>query len=186
MTSTEQQMTVDAETFRAVMGRFATGVSVVTTCDGSQRQGITVNAFCSVSLEPPLVLVCIEKTSHVHEAMRASGTFAVNLLRADQEALSTGFASNTEERYRYFCHVASHSVVTGAPVFDESLGFADCRVVATYPGGDHTIFLGRVEALGSGEGEPLLYYRSHYLHHSPSNPASNSSTRKHAGNERTP
>ncbi|HEU5441617.1 MAG TPA: flavin reductase family protein [Ktedonobacterales bacterium] len=167
MTSTGQQMTVDADSFRAVMGHFATGVSVVTTCDGSQRQGITVNAFCSVSLEPPLVLVCIEKTSHVHDAMRASGVFAVNLLRADQEQFSTGFASNTEERRRDFCHVASHTVATGAPVFDVSLGFADCRVVAMYPGGDHTIFLGRVEALGAFEGEPLLYYRSHYLHDLP-------------------
>lgn len=155
-------MTVDAQAFRAIMGRFATGVAVVTTCEGSQRMGITVNAFCSVSLDPPLVLVCIEHTSHVYDALLRSGIFAVNLLRDDQQQLSICFAGNSEERYRDFCSARSHTEATGAPVFDELLGWADCRVVASYPGGDHTIFVGRVEALGAGTGEPLLYYRSAY------------------------
>jgi flavin reductase (DIM6/NTAB) family NADH-FMN oxidoreductase RutF len=159
----EQQMAVDADTFRTVMGRFATGVTVVTTCDGAQRYGITVNAFCSVSLDPPLVLICIDHTSRVHNILAESGIFAVNFLRSDQAHLSTCFATTTEERYAHFCHVRSHPVVTGAPVFDESLGYADCRIVASYPGGDHTIFLGQVEALHVGDGEPLLYYHSRYL-----------------------
>jgi flavin reductase (DIM6/NTAB) family NADH-FMN oxidoreductase RutF len=156
-------MTVDSQAFRAVMGRFATGVAVVTTCEGSQRMGITVNAFCSVSLDPPLVLVCIERTSRLYEALLRSGIFAVNLLRDDQQQLSICFAGTSEERYRDFCSVSSHAEATSAPVFDESLGWADCRVVASYPGGDHTIFVGQVEALGAGTGEPLLYYRSNYL-----------------------
>jgi flavin reductase (DIM6/NTAB) family NADH-FMN oxidoreductase RutF len=155
-------MTVDPQTFRTVMGRFATGVAVVTTCEGTQRVGITVNAFCSLSLDPPQVLICIERTSHVYEMLLRARIFAVNLLRDDQQQLSNCFAGNSEERHRDFCFVPSHTEVTGAPVFDESLGWADCRVVASYPGGDHTIFVGRVEALGAGSGKPLLYYRSAY------------------------
>jgi flavin reductase (DIM6/NTAB) family NADH-FMN oxidoreductase RutF len=156
-------MAVDIETFRSVMSRFATGVTVVTTAVGKQRLGITVNAFCSVSLDPPLVLICIERGSHVHDALVDSGVFAVNFLSAEQEQLSVCFAGNSVERHRNFCGVASHTVATGAPVFDDCLGFVDCRIVTTYPGGDHTIILGQVEAQEALEGEPLLYYRSQYL-----------------------
>jgi flavin reductase (DIM6/NTAB) family NADH-FMN oxidoreductase RutF len=156
-------MAVDIQTFRSVMSRFATGVTVVTTAVGKQRVGITVNAFCSVSLDPPLVLICIEQGSHVHDALIESGVFAVNFLSSEQEQLSVCFAANSVERHSNFCGVASHTVATGAPVFDDCLGFVDCRIVTTYPGGDHTIILGQVEAQDALEGEPLLYYRSHYL-----------------------
>lgn len=156
-------MDVDTATFRAVMSRFATGVTVATTCQGEQRIGITVNAFTSVSLDPPLVLICIERASVVHDMFVRSGVFAVNFLAADQEDISAGFAASTPERYENFCGVASHPVVTGAPVFDTCLAFVDCRVVSIYDGGDHSIFLGRVVALATGEGLPLLYYRSRYL-----------------------
>src|SRR5215831_20820207 len=91
--------------FKAVMGRFATGVTVVTTALGSQRAGITVNAFCSVSLDPPLVLICIEHGSYVHDALMESGVFAVNFLSRDQEDLSVCFAGNSEERHGNFCGV---------------------------------------------------------------------------------
>ena len=156
-------MTIDTSEFRKVMGRFATGVTVVTTCNGQQRQGITVNAFCSVSLDPPLVLICVEKTSLVHEALRRSGFFAVNFLHSGQENLSNCFAGNTDERHLRFCDARSHTVATGAPVLEDTLGYVDCRIVAEYPGGDHTIFLGQVEALEAREGDPLLYFRSQYL-----------------------
>src|SRR5215469_9819151 len=156
-------MAIDIATFRAVMSRFATGVTVVTTCAGAERLGITVNAFCSVSLDPPLVLICVEQGSQVHDALIASGVFAVNFLSTDQENLSVCFAGHSEERFSNFCGVTSHTIATGAPIFDDSLGFVDCRIVATYPGGDHTIILGQVEAQEAYDGEPLLYYRSHYL-----------------------
>jgi flavin reductase (DIM6/NTAB) family NADH-FMN oxidoreductase RutF len=155
-------MAVDIQTFRTVMSRFATGVTVVTSAVRKQRFGITVNAFCSVSLDPPLVLVCIERASHVHDALIESGVFAVNFLNSEQEKLSACFAGNSLERHSSFCGVTSHTVATGAPVFDDCLGFVDCRIVATYPGGDHTIILGQVEAQDALEGEPLLYYSSHY------------------------
>jgi flavin reductase (DIM6/NTAB) family NADH-FMN oxidoreductase RutF len=159
-------MAVDIQTFRSVMSRFATGVTVVTTAVSKQRFGMTVNAFCSVSLDPPLVLICIEHSSHVHDALVESGVFAVNFLSSAQEQLSACFAGNSVERHSNFCGVTSHTVATGAPVFDDCLGFVDCRIVATYPGGDHTIILGQVEAQDAVEGEPLLYYRSHYLNSS--------------------
>ena len=101
-------MDVDSTSFRAVMSRFATGVTVATTCQGEQRIGITVNAFASVSLEPPLVLICLERASVVHEYFVKSGVFAVNMLSADQEDISTGFASNSPERFENFCGAASH------------------------------------------------------------------------------
>jgi flavin reductase (DIM6/NTAB) family NADH-FMN oxidoreductase RutF len=152
--------------FRAVMSRFATGVTVATTCQGSRRLGITVNAFASVSLEPPLVLVCIDRTSRVHDAFIESGIFAVNFLTSDQEELSRCFAGDTDCRHNEFCGVASHVEATGAPVFDEALAFVDCRIDQVYDGGDHDILLGRVQALGTGArgAEPLLYYRSEYIH----------------------
>jgi flavin reductase (DIM6/NTAB) family NADH-FMN oxidoreductase RutF len=158
-------MTVDRDdsaAFRSVMARFATGVSVATTCDGPRRYGITVNAFCSVSLHPPLVLVCIDRTSRVHQVLRDSGIFAVNFLRQDQAQISACFAEPSEERFGHFCGVASHVEATGAPVLDEALAFVDCRVVNVFPGGDHDIFIGEVRALGAAEGRPLLYYRSRY------------------------
>jgi flavin reductase (DIM6/NTAB) family NADH-FMN oxidoreductase RutF len=155
-------MTVDSNAFRAVMGRFATGVTVVTSCDGPQRYGITVNAFCSVSLEPPLVLVCIDLTSKVHQILRDTGIFAVNFLKEGQADLSACFASQSEERFQHFCSAASHVAATGAPILDGALGFVDCRVVNVFPGGDHDIFVGHAEALGGTEDRPLLYYRSRY------------------------
>ncbi len=163
-------MAVDTEIFRSVMSRFATGVTVVTTVAGRERLGITVNAFCSVSLTPPLVLICIERSSYVHEALIDSGVFAVNFLGRQQRQVSICFAGNSPERRDTFCGVSSHTEATGAPVFDDSLAFVDCRVVATYPGGDHTIILGEVEAQDAHDGEPLLYYRSNYLN--PAEPAS--------------
>lgn len=156
-------MSIDPSTFRAVMGRFASGVTVVTTCEGSRRLGITVNAFTSVSLDPPLVLVCIDRSSRLHDVLLRTGIFAVNFLSEDQANISTCFASRGKERYENFCGVSSHREATGAPVFDESLGFVDCRIADVYPGGDHTIVVGRVEALAAGDGDPLLYFRSHYL-----------------------
>jgi flavin reductase len=158
-------MAVDTRLFRSVMGRFATGVTVVTTCKGTEHHGITVNAFSSVSLDPPLVLICIDRSSHVHDILIESGIFAVNFLAEDQENLSNCFAGHSEHRYRDFCGATFHSAATGAPVLDGTLGYVDCRVVDVFPGGDHSIVVGKVEALETGPNEdPLLYYRSSYVH----------------------
>lgn len=152
----------DAAAFRRVLGHFASGVSVVTTCRQNRRAGITVNAFCSVSLDPPLVLVCIEHRNYAHDLVKEAGIFAVNILASDQADVSRCFASPSPDKYQRFCGVTTHEVATGAPIFDHCAAYVDCRVVAIYPGGDHSIFLGHVEALGSSEDAPLLYYRARY------------------------
>jgi flavin reductase (DIM6/NTAB) family NADH-FMN oxidoreductase RutF len=143
-------MTIDKDFFRQVAGQFATGVTVVTTRSQGTLAGITVNAFCSVSLDPPLVLVCIDLISTTLPCIRESGTFVVNILTNEQEHLSRCFATSTEERYEHFCHASFHTAATGAPVIDDTLAFLDARVVAEYPGGDHVIFLGQVVAMGTG------------------------------------
>jgi flavin reductase (DIM6/NTAB) family NADH-FMN oxidoreductase RutF len=143
-------MTIEKDFFRQVMGHFATGVTVVTTSNQGVVSGLTVNAFCSVSLNPPLVLVCVDIHSSALAQIRESGIFAVNMLTEQQEELSRCFATQSDERFERFCHTSYHTVATGAPVLADVLAFIDARVVAEYPGGDHSIFLGQVEALGVG------------------------------------
>ncbi len=142
-------MTIEKEFFRQVMGQFATGVTVVATATDAGLSGLTVNSFTSVSLDPPLVLVCIDLTSHTLPFLRASGYFAVSFLTNEQEALSRCFATTSTERYDRFCHAPYHVAATGSPILDGSLAFVDARIVAEYPGGDHAIFVGQVEAMGT-------------------------------------
>lgn len=184
-------MTIEKDFFRQVAGQFATGVSVVTTRSQGVLAGLTVNAFCSVSLDPPLVLVCVDLTSNTLPAIRESGIFAINILTIDQEYLSRCFATSNEDRFEHFCHASFHTAATGSPIIDDALAFLDARVVAEYPGGDHVIFLGEVVAMGT-EGRvsfaleedtrhatifesevgdntgveklPLAYYRGKYRH----------------------
>jgi flavin reductase (DIM6/NTAB) family NADH-FMN oxidoreductase RutF len=148
--------------FRAVMGQFATGVTVVTTKLGSQRAGITVNAFCSVSLDPPLVLVCIERTAHIHDLIVKAGVFAVNLLAEGQDEISRCFATSSDRRNKDFCACEARDALTGAPVLLDGLGYLDCTITDVFPGGDHSIIVGQVEALGGIDRAPLIYYRSQY------------------------
>ena len=181
-------MAIDKDFFRQIMGRFATGVTVVTTNNKGTVAGLTVNAFCSVSLNPPLILVCVDLTSATLPHMRESGAFAVNILADDQEEISRCFATPSAERYERFCNANYHTAVTGSPILDGVLAFIDARIVAEYPGGDHSIFLGEVKALGTSdqvsvadglnhqqamaqirshlnsEKEPLAYYRGQYRH----------------------
>jgi flavin reductase (DIM6/NTAB) family NADH-FMN oxidoreductase RutF len=155
-------MTVSDAEFKSVLGRFPTGVTVVTTCDGERPAGVTVNAFASVSLRPPLVMVCIDKRSHLHDLVAQSGFFVANILGAHQQELSRRFAGQTGDRNERFRQTPYHLGVTGAPVLDGVLAHVECRVLAIYPGGDHSIFLGQVEAMGATAGEPLAYYRARY------------------------
>lgn len=174
-------MAIDNNLFRQVMGHFPTGVTVVTANHQGSLGGLTVSAFCSVSLDPPLVLICVDLTSNTLPLMRESGAFAVNFLTDKQEHLSRCFATHSEERFEYFCHCSHHVAITGAPILDNTLAFIDARIVAEYPGGDHIIFLGQVEALGItnqtafadgvdksmdpvDDKHPLAYYRGQYRH----------------------
>ena len=155
--------TLTKERFRRVMGQFATGVTVVTTRLGDEVHGLTANAICSVSLEPLLVLVCVDHAADTHPLLEKSGVFAVNILSHDQEDLSRLFAGPTEEKMGRLEAMGYRTAVTGAPIIDGCLAYLDCRVVAAYPGGDHTIFIGRVEEAEIGEDSPpLLFFRGRY------------------------
>lgn len=142
-------MALEKDFFRQVMGHFATGVTIVTTNNQGTIGGLTVNAFCSLSLDPPLVLVCVDLTSNTLPLIRESKCFAVNMLTDKQEPLSRCFATPSVERFERFCDAPYHTAATGAPILDDVLAFIDTRVVAEYPGGDHVIFIGQVEAMGN-------------------------------------
>jgi flavin reductase (DIM6/NTAB) family NADH-FMN oxidoreductase RutF len=154
-------MSVNSDQFRDVMGRFATGVTVVTTANQGRLDGFTASSFSSVSLEPPLVLVCIGKDATCHDAFSDGGCFAINILTADQAELSVRFSSDVGDR---FDGVEHERWVTGAPILEGALAAIDCTLHAKHEGGDHTILVGRVERLGPirEETEPLIYYRGAY------------------------
>lgn len=122
---------------------------------------MTVSAFTEVSLDPPLVLVCADQASNTHALIAEAGVFAVNVLARGQEALSRLFASEADE-HRRFQGLAWGTGSTGAPLLPGSIAQLDCRVVAAHPAGDHVIYLGRVEEVRRGEGEPLLHYARSY------------------------
>ncbi len=155
---------INDQTLRQMRGLFASGVSVVTTVQAGKLRGITVSAFASISLDPPLIMISLANESESREWMAASGVFAVSILSDDQEFLSERFAARAPIVNARFDGVPYHTTSTGSPILADSLAWYDCRVESTYEGGDHTIFIGRVEAAGFGaEGkQPLLYFANRY------------------------
>jgi flavin reductase (DIM6/NTAB) family NADH-FMN oxidoreductase RutF len=153
-------MTIDPDTFRSVLGRFASGVTIVTALDPAGRDvGLTVSAFSSLSLTPPLVLVCVDHAASLHPVLREARHFAVNILAADQEPLARRFSTLDGERFDGVGYVRGQ---TGVAVIDEVLALLECRKTHAIEGGDHTIFVGEVEAAHARVGSPLLYYRGGY------------------------
>jgi flavin reductase len=154
----------DTARFRAVLGRFATGVGVMTTVRDGVPHGMTANAVASVSLDPQLVLVCVERTAIMARELEDSGVFALSFLPADQAPLSDRFADPSRPQGRdQFDGVSTRTAATGSPILEGALGWLDCRVWDSYDGGDHVIVVGEVLALDVGPADdPLLYYRSGY------------------------
>jgi flavin reductase (DIM6/NTAB) family NADH-FMN oxidoreductase RutF len=147
---------------KQVLSHWASGVAIVTSRAGERVHGMTVSAFSSVSLDPPLVLVCADKTSKTHPVIAAGRVFAVNILSRDQVGLSERFAAKKDEDRR-FEGVPWESGKTGAPLLPGSLAILECRVVAAHEAGTHVIYVGRVEDLRPpGGGEPLVYYARAY------------------------
>jgi flavin reductase (DIM6/NTAB) family NADH-FMN oxidoreductase RutF len=152
---------LDPAEFRRVLGHWTTGVAVVSGRDPSgQPCALTANAFSSVSLEPPLVLVCVEPTSETHGCIWATGCFAVSILGEGDERLARRFADTELEDK--FAGVAWRPETTGSPVLEGALAWVDCTVHDELPGGDHTIFVGRVVAGDARDGTPLSFYRGGY------------------------
>jgi flavin reductase (DIM6/NTAB) family NADH-FMN oxidoreductase RutF len=153
-----------AKDFRATVGAFATGVTVVTTRGEEHSYGMTANAFSSVSLDPPLVLVCAMAPSEGNDHIQRNRCFAVNILGADQEPLSRYFASRDRPRGQdAFRDVAHRVAVSGSPILDGAAGYLDCRLHADLGAGDHRIFIGEVLELGlDREAQPLVFHGGQY------------------------
>ena len=153
-------MPVTKDEFRAALSHFASGVTVVTTKDPTGlMHGITVSAFCSVSLNPPMVLVCIEKTTSSHYAFNESDHFVVNILRSDQSGLSEHFASDLKDK---FAEAKYDLTADGLPILPDCIANLQCRLRMAWDGGDHTIFVGEVEDVQVVGGEPLVYFHGAY------------------------
>ncbi len=153
-------MPVSELEFRNALSCFASGVSIVTTIDASgSLHGLTVSAFCSVSLSPPLVLVCVEKITASHFAFQESNAFVVNILDESQAYLSEHFATPFADKFR---EVKYRPGIKGIPVIDDTLASLECRIQQAFDGGDHSIFVGQVENAAVKNGKPLLYFQSEY------------------------
>ena len=153
-------MSLDHAEFRRVMGHLASGVTVVSgRDDAGQPCGLTASAVASVSLDTTLVLVCIERAADSHDAIAGGSAFSISVLAHDQERIARRFAELDQDK---FVGMPWREEVSGAPVLDGVLAWLDCRVWATYAGGDHTIVVGEVLAGDARDGVPLVYYRGGY------------------------
>lgn len=155
---------IDADVFRRLCARFATGVAIASVCDASAApHGLTINSFTSVSLDPPLVLICIDNRAVILNVFREATHFAINILRSGQQDLSNRFATRTDDRFEDVrWHTGSH----GVPVIEGVLATLICATTRRVEAGDHTILLAEVMAgelaAGTGLPDPLLYFNSGY------------------------
>lgn len=162
----------DRRRLRAMMARFATGVTVVAARHGPLLSGMTANAIASISIDPPLMMASVARKTETHVAIVGSHSFAVSVLAADQEPLAACFAQPTSaEKLKRFCDAPWHEAETGSPILEGALAYFDCRLSARHDGGDHTIFLGEIVAAGYREdAEPLVWFGSRYRHLAPEGP----------------
>jgi flavin reductase (DIM6/NTAB) family NADH-FMN oxidoreductase RutF len=156
-------MSLTPSDFRKAMGCFATGVTVITVDQNGEVHGMTANAFCSVSLDPVLVLVCVDQRARTHAHLHTRKRFGVNVLRSDQQAISEYYARSTETHQHAGDAGASFErTAQGTPVLHGALAYLECRLHSTQQAGDHTIFIAAVEDVVVREGEPLLFFRGRY------------------------
>ena len=141
------------------MGRFATGITVATTRVGEQLFGMTANAVTSLSLDPPLILLCVDKRAQFLAALKESAIFALSILTEEHEAISRRFA---QKGPKDFSDLHPITAITGAPILPDALAWVDCKVADVLPGGDHEIFLGEIQDGDCRDGRPLLYFSGNY------------------------
>jgi flavin reductase (DIM6/NTAB) family NADH-FMN oxidoreductase RutF len=154
---------IDADTFRSVLGRFASGVTIVTARDDDGRDhGMTVSAFCSLSLEPPMVLLCVDRTATMYELMHHRPALGISILSSSQEAYSRRFADPTSDRAQRFEGMAYGRGSNGAVLLDGALAHLECRALSHHDAGDHTIVIAEIERAEALDGRPLLYFRGGY------------------------
>jgi flavin reductase len=153
---------IDRATFRSVLSRWASGVTIVTCRRDEGVHGMTASSFCSVSLDPPLVLVCVDRNARTHDFLPEAGAFGVHILRAGMEGVSNRCAGYHGEDGHWLNDLPHHTEVTGAPILDDTLSWMDCTLWRSYEGGDHTIYVGEIQAGGAAEGEPVLWFDRGY------------------------
>jgi flavin reductase (DIM6/NTAB) family NADH-FMN oxidoreductase RutF len=151
---------IEKSELRRAMGHFATGVTVITTRnERGQPFGLTANAVSSLSLEPPLILICVDKNADTYPYFTRSGVFAVNILSEHQEAVSRRFATSGIEKFEGMGYRKNEM---GCAILDDTVGHLDCRIVNSFDAGDHTIYVGEVDTVELTEGPPLLFFRGGY------------------------
>ena len=152
-------MSVDAKMFKETLAHWASGVTVVTTLAGDTPVGITASSFSSVSLDPPMVLICVAKKLFSHSAIQETGAFGVNILGTKHLEWGMRFAGMIPEIEDRFAGLDVHTEITGCPLLNGALGWLDCSLRYAHDGGDHTIFVGEVLAASArSDGDPILYY----------------------------
>ena len=150
-------MSLDPDAFRALMGRFATGVTIVTATDAAGHdRGMTVSSFASVSLQPPLVVMCIDETASMLETLVNGEYFGVNILSSTQEAIARRFAATGAQQFE---GIGYRSGENGVPILNDVLAYVECRRISSTRAGDHTIIVGETLAGSLVDARPLLYYR---------------------------
>jgi len=157
-------MSLNPSEFRQAMGRFATGVTIITLDLDGEVHGMTANAFASVSLDPLLVLVCVDLNTRTHAHLHAKKRFGINVLGEDQRAISEYYAraERTQERAEVEAGARFERTQHGTPMLQGSLAYLECRLHSAQEAGDHTIFIAEVQDVVVREGEPLLFYRGKY------------------------
>jgi flavin reductase (DIM6/NTAB) family NADH-FMN oxidoreductase RutF len=152
-------MTFDPIHFRRTCGHFATGITVITTRDGDQTHGMTANAFASVSLDPPLVMVSVDNRSHLHRLLPGVGWYGVSVLTENQAALSKYFSGQPVEGLD-----VTFITRNGVALVEGAMAYFVVQIVDAHPAGDHTLYIGRVEHFESRDGQPLLFFGGKYRH----------------------
>jgi len=153
-------VSIESAEFRRVLGHFASGVTVITTQHQGQLHGTTVSSFCSLSLDPPQILVCLDRQATIHDLISASEIFGVNVLAEHGETTSRHFARRLSDK---FSGISYRLGQLGVPLLEDALATLECRVVACHPGGDHSIFIGEVVSISAHQhAYPLLFFRSKY------------------------
>jgi flavin reductase (DIM6/NTAB) family NADH-FMN oxidoreductase RutF len=155
--SIQPEQTFDSRQFRNALGRFASGVTVVTTCYEGRTHGMTANAFVSVSLAPPLILVSIDNRAYLHRILPDAGRYGISVLAEEQEVLSNHFAGRTVEGL-HIRFVERH----GMPLLAGAVAYFVVHVIDAHPAGDHTLYIGRVEHFEATDGPPLLFHAGKY------------------------
>ena len=160
MDTTSRQINFHSGEFRQILGTFATGVTVVTACSKTgELAGLTINSFTSVSLDPPLILWCLANSSDNLELFQTTKRFAVNILAADQKDISLHFAKRQKDKFDYLPY---RTGLDGNPLLENCVSWLQCRTVAQYVAGDHTVFIGEVEQIESSGKDALLYHQGEY------------------------